>query len=777
MKRPILIILLSLVHGELTATGMYEVGQTIVFLALVIIILACGIVKKKYFFAFLYVIFFAVGFINMHKVLLVHEKMENISEGSELSIIGEVSEAWNGTYGSELIIKVKGYNYKVVFDEYISEDVNGKAIGQIYELIGNRVRITGKKKNFGIPANQGSFDERKYNYSNNIIIKIKGERIEVTDGRVNEFKVFSAKLKIKLNSVLKNIAPEKEAGVFMAMLYGEKEYLDEELKGKYEDGGISHILAISGLHISIAGMGVYKIIRKYMSSKCAGIISTSFMMVYAMLAGGSVSASRAIIMFFINLLSKLTGYEYDIKNAMCMAGLILLWQNPYYIYNVGFMLSFGAIVAVGFMAPYIVEYLQTENKIVNSLIISICVNLINAPIVANAYYEISFYGMFINLFVIPLMSIAVTSGFIGLIVGSIWTWGGRIIITLGVLVLKLYEWICGMIQKLPLCKIVTGHFEFYDMVFFYGLILLLTVTVFCITKKSTKFVNGMKTVHYISALIAAVILHFIVYTTDMEKNVMTFLDVGQGESAVLVSGEGRVFLFDAGSSSNKEVGEYTVLPYLKYTGISEIDYAVLSHSDEDHINGMRAILEDNAVKINNIIIPCGDDGFEALKQIAGERNVNIIMADDKTKISGKDINIRFLSPMRECGETIDDVNENSLVSMIEMNGRKIVMTGDIGEKTEKILSDSGKLENADVLKVAHHGSGYSSSREFLEAVRPEISIISCGENNSYGHPHKEAIERISAVGSKILYTMESGQITLLIGEDKLDILMCLNYDL
>ncbi len=276
----------------------------------------------------------------------------------------------------------------------------------------------------------------------------------------------------------------------------------------------------------------------------------------------------------------------------------------------------------------------------------------------------------------------------------------------------------------------------------------------------------------LTGIMAGIVLCIGLYISVPKRNVITFLNVGQGESSVFVSDNGMVCIFDAGSTTNDKCGTYNILPYLKYNGISHIDYIILSHSDEDHINGVKDIIDDNAIKVDNVIAAAGDEAFDELIEEISD-SVNIIFGMEDMHIEDNTTRISFINPQTDGEETdgniIDDVNERSIVTVIETNGRKIVITGDIGETTEARLvqkygntSENGYsiLADADVLKVAHHGSKYSSTEEFLSLTSPKLAVISCSEDNPYGHPHRETLERLDKYAEKVEITYDTGAVTV-----------------
>lgn len=783
MKRPVLIAAAGLICGCLLAAWQVFLWVILAILT-VIVCLAFKVLGKKGAPLALYVIFLLAGWLIMGNSIDVREKMEGIGQDTVITVTGKVDNAEEGEYGYRLYIKLKeGYCIANLYDESL-KSLNKEALT---EMLGSRIRVTGRKKDFKEAVNQGNFSEKAYNYSRGVILKIDAVSIGIIDHRADEFKIWAYRLRERFNETMRNICTDRLAGVFMAIIYGEKGMVDKEIKSSFSDAGISHILVISGVHISIAGMGFFYLLRKLLPISHAAAVSSLAMIMYVIIAGGGVSAVRALIMFLLCLGGSLTGRIYDIKNAVAVSAIILIVNNPYYLFNTGFLLSFTSVFAIGFVLPCIIEFINTKKPVVKALITSAAVNTINAPIIANTYFEISPYSVLLNIIVVPFMSIVVIFGILGLGAGQLSYGAGAVVIYPAVFIINFYELLCRLVIKLPFARIVTGHFEVWQLILYYGFTAVTVYGMYKITLRDKRKI--IKT--YIKAAAcgaSGIILSLTLYIAVPRRNTITFLDVGQGDSSVFISGGGMVCIFDAGSASRDNCGRYNILPYLKYSGISHIDYIILSHSDEDHINGVMEILDDKSVSVGNIIVPPGDKGFDELMRNYGE-NINIIYGHEGVIIEDREAKIYLLNPPPPAsdisGSLTDDVNERSIAAVINTNGRKIVMTGDIGSETEEALAvkygsidkeNNGEIYcniiDADILKVPHHGSKFSSSDYFLSIVSPKLAVISCGENNMYGHPHSEALERLSLYAGNVEITYKTGAITVYLDNSE-----TLNYDI
>ena len=242
------------------------------------------------------------------------------------------------------------------------------------------------------------------------------------------------------------------------------------------------------------------------------------------------------------------------------------------------------------------------------------------------------------------------------------------------------------------------------------------------------------------------------------------LDIGQGDCCVLKMPGGENFLIDGGSSNKKNTAVYQILPYLKNQGIATLDGIFVSHTDQDHISGIEELLELCAqnlatVRVKNLILPdwntTGEE-YEKLKMLAEQTGILVQTAREGNLLKTKEAQIEILAP--ENGADGSDTNEDGMVMKVHFGKFRGLFTGDIGAETEKKLLDS--IEDVDFLKVAHHGSKYSTCQGFLDVVSPEIAVISCSAKNTYGHPSADTIKKLEDCGAQVEYTMKNGAITV-----------------
>ena len=609
------------------------------------------------------------------------------------------------------------------------------------------------------PRNPGEFDSRQYYACQHIYYFLKNAEIEKKSRTYSGYQQRLLDLKDKLCGILEKAAGE-DAPVFEAMLLGEKTDLDSELKLRYQMGGMIHILAISGLHISILGMGLFQLLKRIgFGNTGAGIIALGIMLQYGMLTGGSVSAMRAVCMFLLSVGAKIIGRSYDLLTALALSAILLLLDSPAYLYSSSFLLSFGAVAGLGAVSSFLLEITGAKNKWFKSFLSSLSVQIATLPVMLVFFGEVSLAGIFLNLFVLPTVSGVLISGLCACILGLFSIKAAVIAAVPGRALLFLYEQSCILAGKLPFCTWVGGLPEIWQSLFYYGCLVLGIAGAVWMRRRQAGL-GKFAAIFLLTALSAGILT---LSWKDRSGLRITCLDVGQGDGIVLEMPGGGAFLMDCGSSSQKNVGQYQLLPYLKSRGITCLEGIMISHTDTDHVSGIQELLDLMAkdlssVKVKKLFLPKWREDFGTLPELAKRAGVEVIFAGAGDSLSFGETEMRFLAPLENAlGE---DVNEDGLVMELRYGAFRGLFTGDIGEETEKELLAEGVLPDVDFLKVAHHGSRYSTCKEFLEAVEPELAVLSCSDSNTYGHPSPETVKRLEESGARIAYTMKSGTVTV-----------------
>lgn len=681
-----------------------------------------------------------------------------VEEHPEATICGEVVQSADTEYSQSVWLEHVYLIYrseKIPMEQvkvFLKERAPVKA-GAFLVVSGILERVPEKR-------NPGEFDSRQYYAAQHIYYNLKKGEIWKMSVGYSRYHQFLADLKERLAKGLARAAG-REAGVFSAIVLGDKSALDKELQMRYQMAGIVHILAISGLHISVLGLGSYRILKRLgLGVWLSGFLTLAFMLPYGMMTGGSVSTMRAVSMFLISVGAKVLGRIYDMLSALAVAAVLLLLEAPASLCNSGFLLSFGAVLGIGVVVPILTEGFEVKRPVCRTLLASVCVQLVTLPVSLAFFGEVSLAGVFLNLLVLPTVGVVLASGTAAALLGLVSTPAAAVAALPGRLLLKIYEQLCILAGKLSFCTWTGGAPGWAAVVLYYFLLAAALLWVYWGKRRLRRAVLAAPAVLALVAGIFALGYH------PVRALTITCLDVGQGDGIVVESPQGARFLIDGGSSNKSSVGKYQLLPFLKSRGISRLDGILVSHTDEDHISGVRELLEFAAkdlttLEIGELILPEWETPPEAygeLCELAVRAGIPVEKAAAGEQLSLGGMTFVVLSP--EPGAAGADVNEEGMVLELRYGAFRGLFTGDIGEETEERLLREGLLSDVDFLKVGHHGSRYSTGEAFLETVCPELAVISVSSTNTYGHPHPDTIERLEEAGAQVWCTKDYGAVTV-----------------
>lgn len=706
---------------------------------------------------YLYIIFYVVSYIHSAEQIKPLSKDSYIVENSPYVVVtGSVQSITKKEEYTSIVLK----NCKIQLD---AEQVKVKglllSVQTCEACVGDSIQAYGRLKAFEKARNEGGFDSRKYYSSIGISYRMSVEMIEIQNQSRQSLVYYLSLLQKRIRHVYEQISTQQDAGVFSSMVLGDKSNLDREVKALYQMNGIAHLLAISGLHISLIGMTIYKALKRLgigfgMSFAAGGLVVIS----YGLLTGNGISAVRAVVMCLLMMLAQLLGRTYDCLSALGTAAVLLLWENPFVLYNGGFLLSFSAILGIALIYPVLENmFIQKEIPIIlkyvwSSLLISISVNMATFPVILSSYYEFPLYAVFLNIIVVPFMTLLMLSAVAAGLVGMINTTAGIFLIGLAHYILKFYELLCNIVSKLPYSVMITGKPQKIVMVL-YG------ICVCCFV-----YAAGQKKIQYHKAMLLLPVIGVLLLLSGRKGGFeIDMIDVGQGDGILMMTPEKQVYLFDGGSSDEENLVANILLPLLKYKGIRKIDYAVVSHSDEDHISGILQIMKEETFQISTLILPEikayeEDANYCGLLSEARQKGIAIQYAKAGDEIGTGQVSVRCLHPEKDYEYT--SANDYSAVYLITYGQFRMLMTGDAEQKAEQSMLNLEQLLDIHILKVGHHGSKTSTGHAFLEAVKPEAAVISCGKNNRYHHPSEEVVERLKQAGVQTFVTAWHGEIII-----------------
>lgn len=636
--------------------------------------------------------------------------------------------------------------------------------------IGQKVRVNGEIGFFDSARNPGNFDQKLYYERKGIHVCVWASDLLVTENKKDILRNELYEFRQYCRNIYTENMSKEEAAVLSAVLLGEKGGMASEVKELYQANGIGHVLAISGLHLSFIGVGIYQILRRLTGSyTVGGIVGGMFLFLYVLMIGVTISVMRALVMFLFRVGADLVGRHYDSPTALSVAAVAVLVWRPLAIYDGGFWLSFGAVVAAIVILPFF------SSLPIQGLWASISIQVMLFPVLLYYFYEFSLYSIILNLFVIPLMSILLAAGIFGGMLCAFANAAGGLIYP-GKLLLKVCEWIlwlyeksCDIALEIPGARVVTGKPQLWQVAVYYALLVMAGILWRYVKK------NGAGKLAGLVLLVAGTI--FLVYPFGRAGSLnITMLDVGQGDGIFMRAPSGTTYFIDGGSSDVKNVGKYRIESCLLSKGVKRLDYVFLSHGDSDHRNGIQEMLarQRTGVEIGVLVLPCEEVWDDGLKRIAGEaqkEGVKVVVMEPGRNIEEEKLRITCLQP----GDDYEGEkgNEASMVLAVTFGKFDMLLTGDVEGEGEKGLIDIIRAKYPDtrweVLKTAHHGSKNSSSEEFLELVKPTYAMISAGRENQYGHPHEETLERLADIGCKIYNTQESGAVEVVVKDDKMKI--------
>ena len=335
--------------------------------------------------------------------------------------------------------------------------------------IGNKISITGKFNSMDVPRNPGEFNYRLYYLGNGITHRCFADNVTVTDDGTDHIRQLLYEFRQELLSRISIVYDESDAGVIRAALLGDKSLLDDNIYDLYKENGIAHLLAISGLHTGILGLSLYRFLRRRikLSYALSGVIAASFICIYCILTGSSVSTVRAVIMLILMFASGVFGRKSDLLNSAGIAAFCILCVRPYQLFSCGFLLSFSAVLAIGGPAAIITEELDVRHPLLQSLVVSLSVQLVTLPVTSYFFFEISLYACLLNLIVIPLMSYVIWSGIGAVVLSFISLSAASVAARSGHFILEFYTLLCRIAGNLPFSTIIIGRPQLWQIIAYY----------------------------------------------------------------------------------------------------------------------------------------------------------------------------------------------------------------------------------------------------------------------------------------------------------------------
>ncbi len=622
---------------------------------------------------------------------------------------------------------------------------------------GDKVQMQGALKVPVPPGNPGEFNYPRYLSYQHIyylfIVKDNSDlKILSPPGfPQNWLNSFSQNYEKLVNDVL----PSQEAAILQGMLLGKVDDIEPEQYKDFQKTGIIHVFSVSGLHVGFLLLlaawvtSLFKISPRYKLLSCLILIFS-----YGSLVSWPVPVQRTVIMASLGLSAHYMGREQQLLNSLGLAGIIILVLDPPALFMISFQLTFMATWGLVYLYPLLKKRLQYKNIIGDLILIPLCAQVVVIPLIAYYFNLFSPLSLLSNLLTTYLSASVVILGFLALMLAGFCSGLATLFLYPVGLFIELILGLNSFVIQLPAAFIWVATPPLILVIAYYvGLLLLI------------KYRNpeGGRVFSYCGLALIGVFLVFIFLPAsiyDRGNMEAVFIDVGQGDSILLKSPQGKFILLDGGGSQFFDPGSDKVLPYLHRRGIRELYMIINSHPDLDHLQGLEKVARE--IPVQYIAVPAclaGAKDYDMLKSMARKRNAVLVKLAGGQEISiEKDWLINVLYPEKDADE--EDYNERSLVLRVAYKDFSMLLPGDLGKEGLNALLQSHRLKPSTIVKVPHHGSKGSLSPEFYAKSKPYLAIISVGANNNFGHPHHDVLQTLKEQGIKVYRTDKDGAIRI-----------------
>lgn len=656
------------------------------------------------------------------------------------------------------------YNYKYTVKARTGKYKNKKFIVYINKKnkklleYGDLIKIKGEYSAPEVARNYKGFDYSQYLKTLNIYGTIKVEESKIINkNQLSPILISINNIKEKMIDNANRNMPKRTANLLLGILIGERDNIQEDIIESFRTANLSHILAVSGAHTSYIILGITYLISKSKTPKRIGYIITIInLLIFIIITGASYSVVRACIMAIVVIGAKICYRKENFFTSICISLIIILIQNPFAINDIGLKLSFMGTAGIVIFNKSITNFfikLKIKQKIAEALSVTFSAQLMIMPITILNFNTISLTFFISNILASPLLGIIIIFGFISIFISSILNPISKILFLILHIFLELLILVSKVTEKIPGSSILVKTPNILFAIVYYILILFFNYF-FVIKQNPTRRFHKkiikiitIKNIKNAFKVIAVVFLIILLLTRIVRIINPTlkiyFIDVGQGDSTLIVTPKNKKILIDGGEGKTN-----VLFQYLLDRRINKIDYIIISHFDSDHCNGLIEIIE--KMRVENIVMSKQSKESEEYKkilEIIKQKNIKVssVKAEDKIIIE-KNLYTKILNPAEKF--EFQDLNNNAIVAKLVYKNFSMLFTGDI-EKAEENLAKKYKNElKSTILKVAHHGSKTSTSEEFLKYVEPQIALIGVGENNKFGHPNQITIEKLKDIRSQ-----------------------------
>ncbi len=681
-----------------------------------------------------FAIFLVILTIILNKIGYEFGKYEGKKEGVFYAKVISEAEEKNYVYSYQAEID----NKKFIL--YIPKDVEKLEYGSIIKINAQYTEATRDR-------NYGGFNYKTYLRTKKIYGIFNVEDVEIVKNGSDNIII---KLRKYIKSKLREKLKKENSELAISLIVGDRSHISSEVEDNFKKANLMHMLAISGAHFSYVILIATFISNRLQHKRLGQLIQIIAIIFFMNLTGNTASVVRAGIMSILLIGSSICKRQNDSLNNIAISAIIQIINNPYIIFDSGFMLSYSGVLGIILFYKKISEHIHFK-----SIALTISANIFIIPIMIYNFHTISGSFIISNICASWLLGIIIILEFISLCIPIKLLY---MILDLLIMMLRKIAEICA---NIPFAQMYVPRYAIFFVIVIY-------ILIFCRKLKCRKYVYSFLTI--------GVSILLIVNFTDVYQDRMriNFIDVGQGDSC-LIRYKGTNIMIDSGGSLSKnkdgksyDIGENVLNNYLLNRGITRLDYIMASHFDEDHSQGFVFLLKN--MKVKNVIISeqyKTSSIYEQFKQICKKQNIQIIYVKSGDEIRIKDLAFKILHPKSKENQISENpLNNNAIVCMVKYKNRRILFTGDIEKVAEnEMVKEYTNGLKADILKVGHHGSKTSTTKEFLDLINPSVALIGVGQNNKFGHPNEDVIKRLEEKNIQIYRTDEMGEISVIIDKN------------
>ncbi len=643
----------------------------------------------------------------------------------------------------------KGFKYLIILHRYRGIGVWFYSENELQVELGDTLIGRGEFQIIDAARNPGEFDFQSYNNRKNIygwIFPEQPSQIEIAQNNSWSLsrKIFDFRNNIR--KIFRIYTPEISRGLLSALILGDKSDVGAEIHDAFAKTGVIHVLAVSGLHVGYVLFLLLMIKNMFRLpwgiDRIVIIIGLGF---FVILTGGKASVIRAAVMAGLYVLAPVVNRQRNIWNIISCAAFVILCVRPTDIYDMGFQLSFVAVISIIFFYNWFEKILPQQLKVSTIqnkglkfiwglFLVSFAAQLGTLPLTAHVFGKIPIISLIANVIIVPLIGLLVGVGFLILLL----FWLPMIGSLLGNAAWSLAQIITYLTNYFSSVSFASfdSYFSWSQVVIYYTSVL---IVILISHKEKLKY----------GIICSLILINVLLWSWVVNKNELqvVFLDVGQGDAALLILPDQKVMLVDAGQRNlHEDYGQKVIIPALDYFGINKINWIVMSHPHSDHIGGVVTVLEN--VRVDTLwdsFIPYSSLAYSTILSTAAEKGTTVIRPKQgEIKKLSPNLYAQIFAPDSLVAVSQYNVNNASIVFKLVYGETSILFTGDLEHEGDDLLLPYKDLLSADVLKVAHHGSVTSTTSAFLSHIAPNIAIISVGWKNKFSHPSLDVINRLES---------------------------------